>query len=99
MYEQTPQGKDPELWELARRRASFRSHLGTYLIVIAFLWVLWFINGANIYGRPGIPWPVWPTFGWGIGLAFHYLGAYGNRPYQATEKEYQKLQHQKNKNI
>ena len=95
-YEQTPPDKDPQLWDLARRRASFRTHLATYLVVIGFLWVLWFVAGAGDYGKKGVPWPVWAMFGWGIGLFFHYLGAYRKDGHSAIEKEYQKLQKNKN---
>lgn len=98
MYqEQTPPDKDPRLWALARRRASFRTHLATYLVIIGFLWVLWFISGAGYYGRSGVPWPVWAMLGWGIGLFFHYWGAYSERSTSAIEKEYEKLQNNQNK--
>jgi hypothetical protein len=97
-YEQTPQGKDPMLWDLAKRRASFRSHLITYVVINAFLWALWFITGGR-ESRNGLPWPVWPALGWGIGLAFHYFGAYGTDGQNAVEKEYEKLQNKKNQTI
>lgn len=90
-YQTPPPGKDPQLWNLASRRASFKTHLGVYIVVNAFLWILWAINGSQRYGN-GIPWPVWSTFGWGIGLVFHYIGAYVNNGYTAVEKEYEKLQ-------
>jgi hypothetical protein len=91
-HEQTPPDKDPRLWDLARRRASFRRHLATYLVIIGFLWVLWFIIGAGDNERRGVPWPVWAMLGWGIGLFFHYLGAYGKNGTSTIEKEYEKLQ-------
>lgn len=94
-YQQTPQDKDPRLWELAKRRASFKQHLTTYLIVNAFLWILWYLTGGRTYGSDGIPWPVWPTLGWGIGLAFHFFGAYAGDGHNAIEKEYDKLQNKK----
>ena len=37
MTNSTPPQKDPRLWELARKRAGFKSHLGTYLVIITFL--------------------------------------------------------------
>lgn len=95
-YEQHPQDKDPMLWSLARRRASFKRHLTTYLVINAFFWILWFILGRKTYGTDGVPWPVWPMLGWGIGLAFHFFGAYVNNEHRSIEKEYQKLQN-KNK--
>jgi hypothetical protein len=90
----TPNQKDPQLWELAQRRASFKYHLATYLIINIFFWILWYLNGRHTTHQ-GWPWPVWPMLGWGIGLAFHFLGAYVVPKDNLAEKEYQKL---KNKN-
>lgn len=95
-YEQIPQDRDPRLWNIAKKRASFRTHLVTYIIINAFLWVLWYLTGGRTYGNDGVPWPVWPALGWGIGLAFHYFGAYVNNDQDNIEREYNKLQN-KNK--
>ena len=89
-YYSTPEGKDPQLWHMARKRASFKSHLTTYLIVNAFLWVIWYFTGSRTYGN-SIPWPAWSMFGWGIGLVSHYASAYGSKAANAVEKEYDKL--------
>ena len=94
-YEQPPNGKDPILWDIAKKRASFKSHLVTYIVINAFLWTLWYLTGGRDYNR-GLPWPVWPALGWGIGLAFHYFGAYVTDGRHAIEKEYQKLETKKN---
>ena len=79
----TPEGKDPELWEIAQRRAAFKKHLISYLIVNAFLWGIWLFtgnqhNGIDIlqWNFSHYPWPIWTSLGWGIGLAFHFAGAY-----------------------
>lgn len=82
--------KDKQLWEIAKKRASFKQHLITYLLVNAFFWVLWFLNGNRHYGG-GVPWPVWPMVGWGIGLASHYFGAYVYPKDNSVEREYEKL--------
>ena len=84
-------GKDPELWEIAKRRASFKSHLGVYIVVNIFLWAIWFLTADNDAGRGRYPWPVWSTLGWGIGLLFHFLGAYVYSKENSAEKEYEKL--------
>ena len=89
-YYSTPEGKDPQLWHIARKRASFKSHLITFLIVNAGLWLIWFLTGANTYGN-SIPWPAWGTFGWGIGLFSHYVSAYSSTGENAVEREYEKL--------
>ena len=79
---------DAHLWEIAKRRASFKYHLATYIIINLFLWTLWVFSndGGNRY-----PWPVWTTGGWGIGLFFHYLGAYVFPQENSVQKEYEKL--------
>lgn len=94
-YQQTPEGKDPALWEIAQRRASFKTHVITYIIVNIFLWFLWYFTGdgiSEINGRWNhYPWPVWATVGWGIGLIFHFAGAYIFPKANSAEKEYDKL--------
>jgi hypothetical protein len=93
-----PQGKDPYLWEIAKKRASFRGHLATYMVINGFFWIIWFFSGGRHYdeGSP-LPWPVWPMLGWGIGIVFHYLGAYVFPKENSAEEEYQKLLKEKNK--
>ncbi|HEY0678296.1 MAG TPA: 2TM domain-containing protein [Chitinophagaceae bacterium] len=77
--------KDSKLWQEAKARAAFKTHLSTYLIVNSMLWLIWFFTG----GLNSYPWPIWPTAGWGIGLISNYLAVYkyGN----TAEKEYEKL--------
>ena len=89
MQDQHSQNKDSHLWEIARRRASFKSHLLTYVIMVPFFWLVWWFSGSHTGGF-GIPWPVWPMAGWGLGVFFHYLGAYVFKENQA-EREYEKL--------
>jgi hypothetical protein len=81
--------RDEGLWAIARKRAAFRRHLFTYLVVNSFLWIIWGIRG-NDYSS-GIPWPIWPTLGWGIGLAINYADAFLFHKENSTEEEYQKL--------
>jgi len=80
------------LWRKAKKRASFKKHLQTYIIVNAGLWTLYAISTNHPWGAHAYPWPVWPMFGWGIGLASHYFSAYGNfDERKLAEKEYEKL--------
>ena len=95
-YNYTQQDKDPQLWRIAQARASFRSHLTTYLIMSVFFWAVWFFTENN-RSHNGFPWPVWPMFGWGIGVFFHYIGAYVTPRRNRAEEEYQKLIDQQNK--
>lgn len=98
-YYAIPPGKDPRLWQLARRRASFKYHLATYVIINVLLWLLWLMSGGS-FREPGPPWPLWPLMGWGIGVASHYVGAYATGGESTTEKEYEQLiNEQQNKTI
>ena len=90
-HQPAPAGKDPELWEIAQKRASFKTHLLSYIIVNGFFWVLWYFTEGAYGNEEYFPWPVWSMFGWGIGLAFHYADAYVFPKTNSVEKEYQKL--------
>jgi 2TM domain len=103
--QQAPEGKDPVLWEIAQKRASFKNHAITYVIVNAFLWGIWFFTGnqhrgieINEWNTRHYPWPIWSTLGWGIGLAFHFAGAYIFPKANSVEKEYEKLKNKDLKN-
>jgi hypothetical protein len=66
---------DEELFKLAKARVDekkgFYSHLASYCIVNAALFLIWrFASGA------GYLWFLWPLAGWGIGLAFHFVGVF-----------------------
>jgi hypothetical protein len=91
-----PQERDPELWELARKRASFQGHLRAYVVVNTFFWILWYFNGRN-YSNDGVPWPIWPALGWGIGITMHYFRAYVYPKSGSVEREYEKLKQQQTK--
>jgi hypothetical protein len=93
----TPEGKDPGLWEIAQKRAKFKRHLMVYIIMNAFFWALWFFTGgvSRVYNNWGLPWPIWPALGWGIGLAFQYADAYVFPKANSIENEYEKLKNNK----
>lgn len=95
-YQSTPEGKDPHLWRIAQARASFKNHFTMYLIMSLVFWAIWFFTGGRTYDG-GLPWPVWPMFGWGIGVFFHYRGAYHTPTHNPAEKEYEKLVQNQNK--
>lgn len=85
-----PADKDPQLWYIAQKRASFKYHLATYLVVNAGFWILWYFSGQHRTDE-GWPWPVWPLFGWGVGLLFHWMGAYVFTKDSLVDREYEKL--------
>ena len=100
-HQPAPEGKDPVLWEIAQKRASFKSHALTYIIVNGFFWCIWFFSGnqheieVENFRWGHFPWPVWPMIGWGIGLAFHFAGAYIFPEANSVEREYEKLKNKK----
>ncbi len=89
------QQRDEKLWKLAKKRSEFKKHALTYLIINLFLWGLWLFGGIK-RGDYNFPWPAFVTLGWGIGLAFNYIGAYSAFGESLREKEYQKLINKQN---
>jgi len=85
--------RDQQLWHLAKCRASFRRHLGAYIVIGGFLWAIWWFT---LGPREGVvPWPVWSTLGWGIVLAFQYMYTYVYPKGDAVMHEYEKLVREK----
>ena len=93
--------KDKKLWNIARKRAAFKRHLISYLIINVMLWAIWLFR---IYSHDfdfhfdfenRIPWPAYVSFFWGIGLTFDFFNSYFLHKDDMVEREYQKL---KNRN-
>ena len=86
------ENRDEQLWMIAKRRAGFKKQLASYIIINGFLWAMWYFTERhhdNDYNM--VPWPIWCTLGWGVGLAFSYYKAYHDTKESDTMKEYQKL--------
>ncbi|OSZ73726.1 hypothetical protein CAP36_17120 [Chitinophagaceae bacterium IBVUCB2] len=95
---QNSQDKDPKLWAMAKQRAAFKKDLVYYMVINAFLWVIWAISNYNDKEFDGgIPWPIWPTVGWGIAMIIEYFSVYKFPKEITAEKEYEKLKNN-NKN-
>jgi hypothetical protein len=66
---------DDERTQRARRKVrmmrGFYIHAYVYVMVIIGLFLI------NILTSPGYLWFLWPAFAWGVGLAGHYLAAFG----------------------
>ena len=64
--------------EAARRRVQakrdFGSHLVAYVVLNAFLVLVWAVTGAGYF------WPIWVIGGWGIGLVLHAWDVHWRRP-------------------
>ena len=73
-----PTPTDDELRVVAVKRVKakrdFRNHLFVYLVVNVGLWTLWLIDGAANDWQ--FPWPVLPTFFWGIFVVAQWYEVY-----------------------
>ena len=49
-----------------RKKRDLQAHALAYLLVNLFLTGIWLLTGPG-----GFFWPMFPMFGWGIGLSFH----------------------------
>jgi hypothetical protein len=58
-----------------KAKLGFYWHLASYVIVNGLLIAIYLLTGP-IPGFYSYPWFVWPMFGWGIGLLFHFLGVF-----------------------
>src|SRR5690242_20194753 len=87
--------RDEQLWRIAKKRAGFRKHLYTYIIIVCFLWGIWWFTIGRDEGFSGYPWPIWVMLGWGIGLAFNYFDAYHGSHEEMTQQEYEKLKRER----
>ena len=84
--------EDPSLREKAikrlKQKREFSAHLLAFIVVNAFLVILW----ATVAER-GFFWPMFPILGWGIGLLFHGWDVYRGTPSEEEiRKEMQKMQ-------
>jgi hypothetical protein len=73
-----------------KAREDFRIHFLIYVLVNLLLWAIWFTTGRD----SGIPWPVFASLGWGIGLVAHWWTVYGitdTRHEAEVEKEMRRL--------
>jgi uncharacterized ion transporter superfamily protein YfcC len=63
-----------------KRKRQFQQQLVIYVVINVFLWVIWAV------GDGGFPWPIFVTFGWGIGIAAQAWMVYGaSKPISEAE--------------
>ena len=85
--------EEEKLRKIARERIDFKRHLVVYIVIIAILGL------TNLIVSRDFPWILFPAGGWGIGLIFHFLYAYGPLSgAMSEEKEYQKLKKKQERN-
>lgn len=65
-------------------------HVALYVGVNTLLWVIYALTPA---GKTGIPWPIWATAGWGLGLVIHAIVTFvGLRSTGSVEREISRLE-------
>ena len=90
-HQVSPDSRPPEgtlraqALERLNKKREFRVHVLVFTLVNAFLWLIWGV----VYATTGVwfPWPVFPLFGWGIGLVLHAWDTYRRRPFSDSEIE------------
>jgi hypothetical protein len=86
--------RDPYLWQKAKARTRFQSQLIVYLLVNTLLWSIWFVTPHR---HEWLPWPVWVSGFWGLGLVLRGIATYGDFSCeQRTQREYERLLRQQN---
>ena len=75
--------------KIAEEKIGFYIHITIYLLVNILLYAIWWVTG----GLGTFPWPIFATFGWGIGVVAHLFLTFskGINTEKMVEKEYQKL--------
>ncbi len=68
---------DEEIMNMAKKRVEakkgFFIHLGMYVVINVFLFLVWFF----LAGGPGsYPWFLWVIFGWGIGVVANAISVF-----------------------
>lgn len=82
-----PRDKDAEVLEVdldpraravrrLRKQREFRQHLTAYVVVNALFITIWAMTGPP--NDSWFPWFLIPLIGWGIGIIFHAMDAYGH---------------------
>ena len=83
--------REQRLWQIARARTKFQGHALTYLVINSGLWAIWALVPAS-HERHELPWPIWTSLFWGIGLALQGLAAYSRlNSGERTQREYERL--------
>jgi 2TM domain len=72
--------------ERLKKKRDFKTHVLIYVLVNAFLIVIWAVTS----GGDTLFWPIFPILGWGVGLAANAWDVYGRKP--ITEDEIRREQ-------
>jgi hypothetical protein len=84
--------RDEALAQIKRKR-EFRAAIAAYVVVNAALWLIWALSDERGDAN-GIPWPLWVTAFWGLGMVLSAWNVYGQKPISEAEidEEMRKIQ-------
>lgn len=60
-----------------KEKRDFKTHVALYVAINVFLWLLWAFTQSP---KTGIPWPIWPTLGWGVAIVIGAWSVFGSHP-------------------
>jgi hypothetical protein len=73
-----------------RKKRGFQAHVLAYLMVNLLFVTIWFVTTPH-----GFFWPVFPMFGWGIGLVFNAWDVYAPAPSEdRIRREMNRMSHE-----
>jgi hypothetical protein len=67
-----------------KRKREFKTAIAAYVVVNAALWLIWALSDERGDAN-GIPWPLWVTAFWGLGMVISAWNIYGQRPISESE--------------
>jgi len=70
-----------------KKRRDFKTHVAVYVLVNSVIWGIWCLIAITSAGGNWWPWPIFPTLGWGIGLALNAWDVYFRRPITEADVE------------
>jgi hypothetical protein len=70
-----------------KKRRDFKTHVAVYVLVNGVIWGIWLVIALSSGGGNWWPWPIFPTLGWGIGVALNGWDVYVRRPITEAEVE------------
>jgi hypothetical protein len=92
------QMSEQELYREAKERVEakkgFYIHFTIFALVSIMLYIIWRVTWT------GYPWYIWPIFGWGIGIAAHFLAVFvfptqSSWEKRAIEREVERLRRER----
>lgn len=82
---------DKEARKRVARKKKFYQHLGSYISVIGFLFIL------NMVTSPFHWWFIYPMLGWGLGLAIDYMSTFGVPGTNMNDENWERQEYEKEK--